>query len=379
MEKKTDFFDDDYDDELDDEYEDEWEDENRKRRRILIAIAAVLAAILLVFIFIFFKRLTSNKNAGDTAAVEPTAEVTAAAAAETTPAASATPTAVSTAETKKETAAPVTNKVASVTGVKATSNSAYMTVTWNPAEGASSYIVGVNSNGKFTSYETTGNSVQVPTNVISDGTVNITVIAKDSAGNESEQYNTSYAYKFEQDPLATPTGFSSSIDGDQITITWNAVPNAAYYSIMTGYGADTVWEPKYVLDMSAANSADFMVTVYAYPSEDDYRYHGSEGATYNISYSAPKLLAPTDLAAVMAGNDLTVTWNDMKGESGYTVSVSGPDGVIASLQTEAYGTSATFTGIGEKMSSGNSYTITVIANAGSNTSASDPVSITINY
>lgn len=375
-------YDEEYEDEYDDEYDDDdlWEEDDRNRRKLIIAIAAVLAAIVLMLILIFFPGRKSKKadDAAVTAAPDASAEVVK--TPDATASASASPTASASASaepTAKATAAP---SVGTVSNVRISSNSAYMTVSWDAAPGATGYIVGVNSNGAFSTYDTTGTSVQVPTSAISDGNVAVTIIARDSAGNEGNQYNTSYAYRFEQDPLATPTGFSSYQDGSSIVITWNAVPNAAYYSIITGYGADTVWEPKYVLDMSAADSANFSITVYAYPPEDDFRYKSSEPASYSLSYSAPQIDTPTGVSAVMGGADLTVTWNDVNGETGYTVTVTGPDGAtVSSVQASEDGTSATFYGIGSKLTSGATYTISVIANGGGGMSTSAAATATFTY
>ncbi len=389
--KKKDILDDEeYEEEYDDEYEDDyddddyddddWEEDERNRRKLIIAIAAVLIAIIIMLFLIFFpKKPKAADEAVTTPTPEASAEVTASAETEKTAEPTASATAAATAEaTPKSTPA---SSVGTVSGVNITSNSAYMTVTWNAAAGASGYTVGVNSNGNFTTYDTTGNSVQVPTSALSDGSVAVTIIARDSQGNEGSPYNTSYAYRFEQDPLPTPTGFSSYQDGSQIIITWNAVPDAAYYSIMTGYGSDTVYEPKYALDMSSATeSANFSITVYAYPSEDDFRYSASEPGSYSLSYSAPELDVPTGVSAVMTGSDLTITWNDVSGESGYTITVNGPDGAaVSSAQAGSDASAATFYGIASKLTSGSTYTVYVTANGGNGMSSSAPASASFTY
>ena len=88
--------------------------------------------------------------------------------------------------------------------------------------------------------------------------------------------------------LAAPSNFNGTVNGDDLTITWDAVENAASYS----YAVDnsepaTVTEPSVTLSVEALEYGDHTIFVTALPEDGSEQYTASDEASWAFTLSEP--------------------------------------------------------------------------------------------
>ena len=103
--------------------------------------------------------------------------------------------------------------------------------------------------------------------------------------------------------LAAPANFNGTVNGDDLTITWDAVENAVSYSyVVDNSEPATVTEPSVTLSVEALGYGDHTIFVTALPEDGSEQYTASDEASFKFSLSEPVPM-PDEYA------DYVGTWN----------------------------------------------------------------------
>lgn len=88
--------------------------------------------------------------------------------------------------------------------------------------------------------------------------------------------------------LAAPSNFDGTVNGDDLTITWDAVENAVSYSyVVDNSEPATVTEPSVTLSVEALGYGDHTIFVTALPEDGSEQYTASDEASFKFSLSEP--------------------------------------------------------------------------------------------
>ena len=196
-------------------------------------------------------------------------------------------------------------------------------VVWDAVDGAMSYAVTVENDGKTYEYTVNGTSVSVKEFA---GAVKVSVKAIASGYNSGEATSVEYT----NEKLATPTGIT--VSGN--VVSWNAVANATKYNVTIGQYSYTTTETSYEIPVALREPGTFKVSVQAVATTESANSYYSDEAEVkyatleNVEYANGKL-----------------TWTAAAGVSGYAITVNGKE----QSKPTASATSAeiTFTQAGE--------------------------------
>ena len=214
----------------------------------------------------------------------------------------------------------VTAKTADVTAlatpvVEATVVDNKVTLTWNEVEGAAKYSVTVNGtttpNIKKTSFEFTGNYE-------TEYTFKVVAYPADEAKHTPSAAAEVKAKTADVIVLATPE-VTVAKDVKTITLTWNAVENAAYYTISVGTEMPVVVEgTEYTFE--GEYNTDYTFNVVAVPA-DEAKYDASEAAVVEVKTDAIITLATPVVNANVDVKTIKLTWTPVENAAFYTISV----------------------------------------------------------
>ena len=204
-----------------------------------------------------------------------------------------------------------------------------ITLSWNPAAGASKYNVYMCREGNA-AYTLAGASdtAAYTAKGLNNGTVysfKVYPVAENAAGTQTGDPTAAVSAKALGTPAA-PTGVSAAATGDgQITLTWNAVAGATQYNVYRYRGdvknyvyVGTSYSTSYAVS-GLSNGTAYYFKVMAATKGNGLTFAGP----YSVSVSAKALgtpAAPTGLTAAAAGNGrITLTWTKSAGATQYNV------------------------------------------------------------
>lgn len=149
------------------------------------------------------------------------------------------------------------------------------------------------------------------------------------------KYTTEYASAYTLDvewnggprdgTLAAPVLSKVTVNGTSLTVSWEAVPGADGYQVYRKTALGKSWTALDTVDGDTLSYKDtgrkagstYYYTVIAFREKNGVRYWGDydfSGITGKALLNAPKLLSLEGIE-----NDLTLTWNTVKGADGYAV------------------------------------------------------------
>ena len=234
----------------------------------------------------------------------------------------------SAAGTVKAKTADVTALATPVVGATVVDNK--VTLTWNEVEGAAKYSVTVNGtttpNIKKTSFEFTGNYE-------TEYTFKVVAYPADEAKHTPSAAAEVTAKTADVIVLDTPV-VTVAKDVKTITLTWNAVENAAYYTISGGTEMPAVVEGTEYTFVGEYDTA-YTFNVVAVPA-DEAKYDASEAAVVEVKTDAIITLATPNVTATPSKNTITLSWIAVENAAYYTIS--------GATEETVYGTEYTFEG-----------------------------------
>ncbi len=159
--------------------------------------------------------------------------------------------------------------------------------------------------------------------------------------------------------LATVSGVSFSESTEDVQISWSAVTNADYYEVSVSsinYSVNSVTTSASIPASSLTSGSTYAVTIIAKSNDSD-TYTDSDAYTINYTYTqkTTQLDTPSGLTATVDGSgNWSISWNGVSNASSYTLYLN--DEIVETIA----GTSYTISG--SNLMSGNTYSISVIAN-----------------
>lgn len=123
--------------------------------------------------------------------------------------------------------------------------------------------------------------------------------------------------------LATPQ-VSAQVDGNTVTVSWEAVENAVSYSYAIDGGSSTTTDQTSVT-VSDLTFGEHTVSVTAFPAEGSEDWSASEAgtATFTIEDNRVKLATPEVSANTDDTGVTTVSWTAVEGAASYTYTIDG--------------------------------------------------------
>ncbi len=239
------------------------------------------------------------------------------------------------------------------TNVKATAGDKQVTITWNAVENAAKYLVQRLENDNWNTVSTTEALSFTDTGLTNGISYSYKVIAVngDVQSEASEAVNA-----IPEAPVpAAPTNVKATAGNKQVTITWNAVENAAKYLVQRlendNWNTVSTTEALSFTDTGLTNGISYSYKVIAV--NGDVQSEASEAV--NAIPEAPVPAAPTNVKATAGDKQVTVTWNAVENATQYRVQ---------RLNGNTWGTVATpktngFTNTG--LTNGTSYSYRVLA------------------
>ena len=207
-------------------------------------------------------------------------------------------------------ATPKAAAVAAPTGVKATSDSGKITVTWTAVSGATKY--------KVRRHDGTGWSdlKVVSTTSYTDTAVTVGTTYKYAVYAYANKWSGASAIVSAAPKAAAPANVKATAGSEKITVTWSAVSGATKYKVRRHDG--TGWSDlKVVSTTSYTDTAVTVGTTYKYAV---YAYvNGKYGAASETVSAVPKTAAPANVKAAATSGKITVTWTAVSGATKYKV------------------------------------------------------------
>ena len=201
--------------------------------------------------------------------------------------------------------------------VTATAERNTITATWEAIEGAANYTVTCGNESKTIEGTTaTFEGLEYATEYIVSVVANPTDATKYKASLAGEATATTVTLT----TLATPSNLNYTIEGNIVTITWDAVENAKEYYVYDDSNTFTA--------TTTETSAPFTLNEYGYyyfnvvaKAEVGSLYKDSYEAYVNVPYEDPRqiLPAPTNVTATVDGASATISWDRVEGADGYQV------------------------------------------------------------
>ncbi len=191
-----------------------------------------------------------------------------------------------------------------------------ITATWEPIEGAANYTVTCGNESKTIEGTTaTFEGLEYAT----EYTVSVVANPTDPTNYKASLAGEATATTITLTTLDTPNA-TATLEGNVVTITWDAVENAANYYVYA-------WNQPYETTTDA-NSVQFTLAEYGYyhfyvvaKAEVDSLYKDSQEAYVSVPYEDPRqiLPAPTNVTATVDGASATISWDAVEGADGYQV------------------------------------------------------------
>ena len=216
-----------------------------------------------------------------------------------------------------------TEKLAQAANVQFSVTAANLTITWNAVQNADYYTVTVSTTPQ-TSVKAAKNSASISSDKLDNGTTYTITIT--SCSNNTDKYansdalSVSYTYTANQIKLATPSAKAvQSSSNTDVTVSWDAVPNADSYTVQFQDYSNTVKDTSVTLSVKTITTP--------------------LGTTSLNSY------------AVNPDHSWTITWNAVSGAASYNVTIN----------SVTHNTTTNSINWTDALSNGTSYSITVEA------------------
>ena len=201
--------------------------------------------------------------------------------------------------------------------VTATAERNTITATWEAIEGAANYTVTCGNESKTIEGTTaTFEGLEYAT----EYTVSVVANPTDTTNYKASLAGEATATTITLTTLATPSNLNYTIEGNIVTITWDAVENAKEYYVYDDSNTFTA--------TTTETSAPFTLNEYGYyyfnvvaKAEVGSLYKDSYEAYVNVPYEDPRqiLPAPTNVTATVDGASATISWDRVEGADGYQV------------------------------------------------------------
>ena len=227
---------------------------------------------------------------------------------------------------KGESGGGTTSKPNTPSGVKATANSSYISVTWNAVSGADSYGVyrSTSANGTYSLITTFATTTYSDYAVSAGTTYYYKISAKNSAG---ESDKSTYANATMSSgggtttTLPAPTGVTATASTYTITVSWNSVSDADQYNVYRStsqYSGFTKATSTYTTSYIDLNPTSGTTYYYKVAAVDANGKEGRESSVVSAKIGGgggggtTTLAAPTNVSAsYMSGvHQVQITWSE---------------------------------------------------------------------
>ena len=206
----------------------------------------------------------------------------------------------------------VTTAPKAPTSISATAAPKSVTINWGSVAGATGY--GIIFNGK--DYNAGSGSTSLTVSSLQPKTTYRYKICCKNADGISAYSTERQVTTLAQVP-AMPSGITKKSTDTSVTISWNAISNAASYDLMFGGRVYNVTTTSKTFTGLNAN------TGYKYRVRAKNSYGLSAYSAEQTVTTAPK--APTSISAVSTENTVTVSWNNVTGATGYILNINNRD------------------------------------------------------
>lgn len=126
-----------------------------------------------------------------------------------------------------------------------------------------------------------------------------------------------------REPLATPSNLDYTIEGNIVTITWDAVENAGSYLVYTDSVEVTTNDTFATFELEVYGYYNFYVKALASEANSD-TYRDSSDGSINVAYEDPRpMLELSNVSATASGNTVTISWDAVEDAGSYTVTFNG--------------------------------------------------------
>lgn len=192
-----------------------------------------------------------------------------------------------------------------VTNLKAAADHVSVTLTWTKAQGAALYRVCVNGEEAGTT--------ETCKYTVSDLTPNTTYTFTVTAENGTKT-GTAAELKKSTAPIPAPTGIKATVDGNNVTLTWNAVKSASGYTAMLD-------EPRTKINCTETSctfeNVDTSVVLTFYVGA---KVNGKLGANTGKYILKPWPPAPANIkVSNITANTAVLSWNPVDGADSYQI------------------------------------------------------------
>jgi len=197
------------------------------------------------------------------------------------------------------------------------------------------YIANTGLDIGYSRYAVTGGSLeQLDSNyynnmivTVVDGKYDITLDFKNTDG---DILNATYVgdivdfgYPDLRTQLATPSNLDYTIEGNIVTITWDAVENAGSYLVYTDSVDVTTNETYATFELEGYGYYYFYVKALASEADSDTYKDSNDGYIF-VTYEDPRtMLELSNVSATASGNTVTISWDAVEGAGSYTVTFNG--------------------------------------------------------
>lgn len=249
-----------------------------------------------------------------------------------------------------------TEKLAQAANVQFSVTAANLTITWNAVQNADYYTVTVSTTPQ-TSVKAAKNSASISSDKLDNGTTYTITIT--SCSNNTDKYansdalSVSYTYTANQIKLATPSAKAvQSSSNTDVTVSWDAVPNADSYTVQFQDYSNTVKDTSVTLSNMPVGT--YTIQVIANPADGEKKYASSDAGSVSIevkTITTPLGTTSLNSYAVNPDHSWTITWNAVSGAASYNVTIN----------SVTHNTTTNSINWTDALSNGTSYSITVEA------------------
>ena len=198
------------------------------------------------------------------------------------------------------------------TGFTASISGSTVTFSWSALDGATGYrIYYGTSPGSYPASANVGNVTSLVAKNVAAGSYYLTIVGYNNAGDGPSSNELGITV------LSAPTGFSSSVSGSTLNLSWSGLNGATGYRIYYG----TVSSGRYTGSVDAGNVTSFTATgvpaATYYMALKGYNNHGESG--YSSEIKAAVFSKPSGFTATVSGNTVTLRWTSLSGATGYKI------------------------------------------------------------
>ncbi len=210
------------------------------------------------------------------------------------------------------------------TNVKATANSGEVIITWDAAQGATSYRVyrASTATGARTLLKATNTNSYTDISVEENKTYYYYVAAYNSELDKLSAYSAVASIKVPVRP-AKPTSVKAVSGGGNVTVTWNAVPNATSYRVfrstsLTGTRElQKVRTSTYYIDTKATTGTTYYYWVVAYNANNGQKSVYSASTSAKVVNTFAKNVAIKNSS--VTASTVTLSWDIVPGATSYRI------------------------------------------------------------